>query len=156
MSTENVSWNKPFGDSSAASLVGGSGGLSSVFNNVSMTDPIGTNSFLADATGHGLKDAPLNPDGTSKETGEQVVVNQGTDYATGSPAPQGDAFGNWSLVKPVISGPQASPITVAPKPLRSAIALEERLRSEARKAKPKNIEFGYNLESKPTSPVRGI
>lgn len=38
---EGVSWNKPFGDSAASNLVGGAGGVSSMFNNVSWENPTG-------------------------------------------------------------------------------------------------------------------
>ncbi len=67
---QDVSANKPFGDSTASTLVGGNGGLNSIFNGVSMTDPMGRDSTLAGATGH--KDTPLTSAGVDKKTGQQV------------------------------------------------------------------------------------
>lgn len=102
---EGVSWNKPFGNSTASTLVGGQGGLSSVFDNVSMTDPLGQGSWLAEATGHGNKDSPLTSEGKDKKTGEQVII-PGTGGSSLSNEPQ---FGGTFVTPPTTSAPTTSP-----------------------------------------------
>lgn len=84
--TQGVSLNKPFGDSAASELVGGGGGINSIFNGVSMTNPMGTDSTLAQATGH-AQNAPLTSTGVDKSTGEQGTYNPNAPPGAGAGLP---------------------------------------------------------------------
>lgn len=99
---ENVSWNKPFGNSTASTVVGGNGGVDSILNNVSMTNPIGKDSELAGATGH--KDTLLTSTGVDKASGQQGTGNPG--------APPGAGAGLPSFATP--PAPASAPTSYAP------------------------------------------
>lgn len=139
-STSDVSWNKPFGNSAASNLVGGAGGASSIMNGVSMTNPLGQTSYLAQATGHG--NGPLTSTGKNKETGEQEMQL----------TPTADYGGIGTIPTMVQRSPTANPavnsVAGSPSP-RSAMALEERLRASKRQAVNPNVEYGFNLEKNP-------
>ncbi len=137
--TQDVSLNKPFGNSTLSTLYGGNGGLNSVLNNVSWDKPFGTNSTLGLAL-YGNQQAPLTTKGVVKETGEQLVYDP--------TAPPGAGYGlPTSKQQSQVAGQDV--IQMGPQAPRSALALEERLRSEARKKLTPNTEFNFNLETNP-------
>jgi hypothetical protein len=165
-STQDVSWNKPFGDSTAATLLGGNGGISSIFNGVSMTDPIGTDSFMGQAS-HGNKSAPLTPEGKDKQTGEQVIIpgtQNITDTATGLPS-ESPQFGGGFPGNPTNTGGgliPAPPDTYAPPMALTALnrgantGPEDSLRASYLQALKPNYGFTFQGETNPNNAFNAV
>lgn len=83
---QDVSWNKPFGNSTASNLVGGQGGIDSMFNTVSWDKPFGTDSTLGQAL-YGNQNAPLNADGTPKDPNYTTAPNPNAPPGAGAGLP---------------------------------------------------------------------
>lgn len=151
MSTENVSWSKPLGDSFAGQVGGKAQEINKqiVQNTMGILNPknyegISTNKPVGGDVGqalYGNPNAPLTTKGVDKKTGEQLDFNQD--------APPGAGFGiPVSRPKSQVGG-MSDVIQLTPQSPRSALALEERLRSEARKKLNPNVEYAFNLEANP-------
>lgn len=142
---ENVSWNKPFGDSVASNLVGGAGGVDSMFQGVSMDKPFGDTSSLGLAL-YGNTNAPLTSTGVDKQTGEQYVPNPD--------APPGAEIG---LPSPPASTPTPSaptsniPMAYNPGALPKYLnnAAETAYRNQYLKGFNPNVNFNLNAEQSP-------
>jgi hypothetical protein len=97
-STENVSWNKPFGNSYASNLVGGEAGTNHIMDNVSMQHPIGQGSELAVQTGAGQRpeSAVAKAQRLAREANTGGGQAQAGGYGGLSSAGNGMNTGPWS------------------------------------------------------------
>lgn len=120
-STQDVSWSRPFG-----------------------------NSWLGNAL-QGNPNAPLNPDGTSKETGEQVIV-PGTQGSSTTNTPQfGGGFvqSAMSSSNSNTSGPYGSGPSAFARPMNNTTG-EDAFRSAYLGALKPNTAFTFNAQNPAT------
>lgn len=145
---QDVTWNKPFGNSAASNLVGGTQGSNHMFDNVSMTNPLGTNSFVANATGHNTN-APLTSEGKDKKTGEQVVqpTVSADNGGVGVGVPQVIQKPNPVNNTPATTTPMAFTPGAGPRYLNNQSEMD--YRNAYMKSLAPNTNFNINAESSP-------
>lgn len=143
---ENVSWNKPFGDSAASNLVGGAGGVDSMFQGVSTAKPFGDTSSLGLAL-YGNTNAPLTSTGVVKETGEQLVYNPDAPPGAGAGLPTSAPKPPTISTSPSI--PMASTRGPGALPRYANNAAEMAFRDAYLKSFTPNTNFNINAEATP-------